>query len=118
MLSLITQSVEIQKLQSRLESEMKSRGSLFYSIYKTRGLPDGILHEAFYFKQFNIYWKSGDSSRDNRYWNSFGVGQPPRLRDAFQLNVPKEGVYRRVQGGFLRSGSEAYLLHRGALGGG
>ena len=118
MLKLITNQNEIRKLQLHLEDELTKRGQLFHARYKTRGLPDGMDHDAYYFKEYDIYWKTGDSTQETKYWNSFGTGKPSLLRDAFQWNIPKDGVNRRVQGGFLESELGVFLLHRGALMGG
>jgi hypothetical protein len=66
------------------------RADRFLAHYETRGLPGGIDHEAYYLRDFDIYWKGGDSSGVNRYWNSFGVGKPKLLKDAFQVAIPKD----------------------------
>ncbi|MEX2172028.1 MAG: hypothetical protein WD851_22090 [Pirellulales bacterium] len=115
---LITGASEIRMYQLRLEEELKKNGTRFEAHYKTRGLPGGIDHDAYYFPDFNIYWKTGDYSSENRYWNSFGVGKPRQLKDAFQISPPKVGIKRNIRGGFLKRGSEVFLLHRGPLGGG
>ncbi len=116
--TLVTDSAAILRYQKRLEAELKKQGQEFEARYQTRGFTEGMRHPAYYFHNNDIYWKSGDSSADNRYWNSFGAGKPTDLKDAFQLNVPKSGVNRRVQGGFLERHQEVFLLHRGPLGGG
>jgi hypothetical protein len=107
----------ILELWERYERELKSRGKQFAGSYRTRGA-DVDSHDAYCFPSENIYWKSGDSRGQTRYWNSFGEGEPSELRDAFQVSIPKDGFDRRIRGGFLTRGKEVFLLHRGSLGGG
>ena len=116
---LITDASEIRVCQLRLEDELKkASGDPFGAHYKTRGLTEGMDHEAYYFKNHKIYWKSGDYTDANRYWNTFGIGRPEQLKDAFQISPPKVGIKRNIRGGFLKRGREIFLLHRGPLGGG
>lgn len=114
---LLTGEAAIAELWERYARDLEQQGSDFSGSYQTRGA-DIASHAAFCFAAENIYWKSGDSQGETRYWNSFGVGKPSALRDAFQANIPKSGVDRRIQGGFLTRDKEVFLLHRGSLRGG
>lgn len=65
--TLVTDSAAILRYQKRLEAELKKQGQEFEARYQTRGFTEGMRHPAYYFHNNDIYWKSGDSSADNRY---------------------------------------------------
>ncbi len=117
---LVIGKAAIRELWERYEHELtlKGRSRKFVASHHTRGR-NAPQHDAYSFSPaFNIYWKTGDSRGETRYWNSFGEGEPSELRDAFQAAIPKDGFDRRIRGGFLKRGAEVFLLHRGSLGGG
>jgi hypothetical protein len=78
------------------------------------------MRDAWYLANYAIYWRpKSPDSKHRRHINFFGQGKPTkRFKDAFQLNVPPDGVDRKIKGGFLKSGSAICVLHRGPLGGG
>lgn len=114
---LVTGKAAIAEIWERYVRDLKRRGSEFSGSYRTRGADIASCDEFCYSTEY-IYWKSGNSQGENRYWNTFGVGQPSKLRDAFQVNIPKEGADGKTQGGFLMRGKEVFLLHRDSLRGG
>jgi hypothetical protein len=68
-------------------------------------------------------WWVAVEDLDTRYWNGFGFGDPfadyRALSLVVELNPPKTGVDRRVQGGFAEDErGRVFLIHRGKLGGG
>jgi hypothetical protein len=118
--TLITEGKEIQACQAKLECELKKRGEQFTCYYAARGFPEGTTSEAWYFPAYDIYWRpKGPYSKHKRHLNFFGQGKPKRrFKDAFQLNIPHDGVDRKIKGSFLKSGAALCVLHRGPLGGG
>jgi hypothetical protein len=116
---LVVGKSAIRELWERYERELTAskRSKVFVGSYTTPGanIPS---HDAFSFRPcgYNIYWKTGDRDK-TKIWNTFGEGEPSELRDAFQVNIPHDGLNRRIRGGFLARGKEVFLLHRGPLGG-
>src|SRR4051794_19179405 len=103
---LITDVDEIKQCQKRLEDEMKQKGQQFSCHYATRGFSPGGMRDAYYLHDFGIYWRPGGPGKHNRYKNFFGQGKPStRFKDAVQLNIPLEGVDRKIKGGFVKSGA-------------
>lgn len=76
---------------------------------------------VYYVKQHDV-WLAVDDELENRWWNGFGLGEPPEGRQAsidVEVNVPKKGTNRRIAGAFLRDeDNKLYLAHSGKIGGG
>src|SRR4051812_43294883 len=110
---LITDGNEIQACQNKLESELKKRGKPFTCYYATRGFPEGTTSEAWHFSDYDIYWRpKGPHINHKRHLNFFGQGKPKtRFKDAFQLNIPHDGIDRKIKGAFLKSGAALCVLH-------
>lgn len=80
-----------------------------------------IPSKVVWFREENWWFAFEDLT--NRYWNGFGLGDPFTDNRAqalvVELNPPKEGVNRQIQGAFAEDEQgRVFLVHRGKLGGG
>lgn len=79
-------------------------------------------------KDVDIYWNAesglwaGFEELDSRYWNIFGIQDPPThksLSITVEINVPVEGKDRRVAAFFAKDPRGlVYVVHSGKIGGG
>jgi hypothetical protein len=81
---------------------------------------DSFTTTVFYSPKSDFWFTAHEN--DNRYWNAFGVGEPPEGRSTsinVEINFPYEGVNRNIGGAFGHNNKgEVLLLHRGKIGGG
>jgi hypothetical protein len=83
------------------------------------GFHGGALEaDVFWHPEYQIW--AATQELDNRYWCGFGLEPPGQLMGiACEINIPYEGINRRVAGALGRTESQAvYLLHSGKVGGG
>jgi len=95
----------IRLSDERIKTNISHRGGMFgYDVY--------------YSSKLNIWFTFDEEN--NRYWNAFGIGRPGKYaRVVVEVNIPKEGVDRRIGGVFLKDESGRVCLgHRGKIGGG
>jgi 5-methylcytosine-specific restriction protein A len=73
-------------------------------------------------RRHGFFWCQLAGDGHNRCWNGFGLVMPEEARVlplVVEINVPWEGVNRRIGGVFLRGPrGEVYVGHRGRIGGG
>lgn len=104
LLSLVTNKKEIEAYEDRLETELKTRGQAFDEKYHTS---ENI--QCYFLAKFDVSYSRG--FKDNRYINHFFRGKS--TEGGFQINIPKSGIDRNVQGAFVKLSGAIYLLHRG-----
>jgi len=67
-------------------------------------------------------WIFSQTTKDIRYWNAFGIGQPKdagHLPITAEINFPWAGIDRKTGATFARDAqSRIYVVHRGKIGGG
>ncbi len=76
--------------------------------------------------ELDIYWHprqelwTATLVLENRYWCGFGTQEPvPLMGISCEINIPLEGINRRVAGVFGRDdGGRIHLTHSGKVGGG
>lgn len=118
MFTAVDNAKEITTLQKRLEQAIKRKKPEI--IRAIVGSPGGAFETNFLYVQEFDFWAVFDES-DNRYWNAFGVGKPIAGKNnsiTCEINLPYEGINRRIAGLFAKEGEEVLLLHRGKIGGG
>ena len=118
MITAVENGKEIAQLQKRLVNLFKSHKPEF--IQAIIGSPGGAFETMFmYFEAFN-FWVVFEEG-DNRYWNGFGTGKPIAGKNnsiTCEINIPYDGIDRRIAGVFGKEGDQVILLHRGKIGGG
>ena len=118
MIEIVTDGKLITKYQKQFVQRLKTVCNKRISCnlgYQGDSFPTIV----FYSPQFNFWFTAQES--DNRYWNAFGIGEPPEGRNTsinVEINFPYEGVNRSIGGAFGHNKGEVLLLHRGKIGGG
>jgi len=120
MLQIIDKNRLIKKAQERFHAILTP-----FSTKKGKILIGGPgwhnTHEVKWSDELGIWWTCYEL--DNRYENSFGVIEPKwnsRFGHSVScvIDVPFEGINRRIGGAFASDENELFLLHRGKIGGG
>lgn len=121
-MKLITEKIEIKKLQKKLESSLGQYATEKISVL-TGHMGNSLHVDAFYSEELNIWWYFDISEGKSgvRYWNAFGIGKPKvnKLSNIIcEINYPIEGINKRVAVVWVKEGNEYVLLHSGKIGGG
>jgi hypothetical protein len=117
MLTVITDRLEIQKLQSLFQSKLREHCSeQFHCII---GYPGGSGNENVrYSSEFNLWTVDKE---DIGYWNGFGLGRPSNNTCSLTvvIHFPYEGINRKMAGVFaVTDNGNNLVFHRGKIGGG
>jgi hypothetical protein len=120
MIKGITSKKEIKTYRSLLKEKLSKISTEVINIRYSS--PAGISDEvkADYSEDYEMWWYF--DGKEDQYWNPFGLGKPndhQAVTGRCQINMPKEGLNRRVAGSFAKDESgQIYLLHNGKIGGG
>jgi hypothetical protein len=119
MIEIVTDGKLITKYQMQFVKRLKTVCNK--KIYCNLGFQgDSFTTTVFYSPKSNFWFSAHEN--DNRYWNAFGVGEPPEGRNTsihVEINFPYEGINRSIGGAFGHNiKGEILLLHRGIIGGG
>ena len=122
MLTVITEAREIRAATKAFRDQLRAAAD--QPVRTKIGYPGGSEESRVWpMRRHGFFWcllKDGDP--ENRSWNGFGhvmPGEAPVLPLDVEVNVPWEGINRRVAGVFLRGPrGETYVGHRGRIGGG
>ena len=128
MLQVISNQIEITQAQSQLRVILQRIPSQQINV-KIGHLGASYPTIISYSTQYDIWHRTGDRFRGSgmasqiyRYWNVFGLSQPKpnsNVSITVEINIPVEGVYRRLGGAFLKDEKRnMFLGHRGRIGGG
>lgn len=119
----LTPLIERDEIRNAYEifSHSMRKGSMPFT--RTLGWKgDDIVAEVFWNDTLGIWSHFNRSDAENRYWCVFGVenaSESSPLKITCEINIPKEGIDRRVAGLFVRDNKEnIYLTHNGNLRGG
>lgn len=126
MLTALNEPNEIRPAQDRFLERLKDGAQVFASKLGWHG---GGMNEPVevYWHQKQGFWAyASDQFTENRYWVAFGTQNPSQVSASLtltcEINVPFEGVDRRVAGAFVtdseRENAPVYIAHSGKIGGG
>lgn len=119
MLRIINSVSEIEKAQQQLSEKLKA--ALDEKITTKIGWKGGNLSADVNWSEKLGFWYYG-MALENRYWNGFGLQNPKEhvnVSITCEINVPLQGIDRRINGAFVKDDSDRVLLtHRGRIGGG
>lgn len=120
MLKIVESKIEIARAENRLKKSLD-----IYSNKEDIILLGGIgWHnrcKVDWSNELGIWWTNYEL--ENRFENAFGVGEPKwdsgygHSIDCV-IDIPFEGINRRIGGAFAIDRGELFLLHRGRIGGG
>lgn len=122
MLTVITDARKVRAATKALRDQLRAAAEK--PLKHTIGFPGGQAEgKVWVLREHGFFWCAlGEGDPENRSWNGFGHVMPderPILPLDVEVNVPWEGINRRVAGVFLEGpGGEVYLGHRGRIGGG
>lgn len=119
----LTPLIERDEIQKAYEtfSDIMRKGCMPFT--RTLGWKGGnIVAEVFWHNTLSIWSNFDRSDAENRYWCVFGVENADKssnLKITCEINIPKEGINRRVAGLFVRDNKgNTYITHNGNLRGG
>lgn len=123
MLQIITDETEIAECQEKLEALLDKHLTLKGEY--TIGFPSGswVCDVAY---NSNVWFTNHkiENTTSPRFWNGFGLSNELNENKSnnivVEINIPSDGINRRVSGFFARNNEtrEILLMHRGKIGGG
>ena len=117
MLTLLENKKQIQSAQKQFEKVLKAEKHELIPV-KIGFQGDSFETKILYFPKYN-FWVSLETE-PNRYWNAFGLEKPKPEQNVSiicEINIPFEGIDRRIGGVFATDGNSITVLHRGKIGG-
>ena len=120
MIQIINDQSVIKKLQKEFAHNLIRHLNMTFNSYV--GFHGGTVEAELHYSPKYDIWLAMSGDIDNRYWNGFGIGKPENgsLESlSAEINIPKNGINRRIGGAFGKSDSgNILILHRGKIGGG
>lgn len=119
MIRIVSEPSKVEEIQGRLHDRLLAESSRSGTL--TVQHPGGYQDEPVHYISDLDFWYAYHLA-DNRYWNSFGLGDPFQQDGAIsidaEINPPTEEHNRRIAGAVgITDDSEAVLLHRGIFSG-
>jgi len=125
MLIALDERDELRAAYERLKKSLYKGAQVLKSPIGWHGGGTKVPVDVLWHPTHGIWCYGSDRRTLNRYWVVFGTQNPatvPSLTIACEINVPFEGVNRRIAGAFLRDSDDTspalYLAHSGKVGGG
>ncbi len=117
-LSIISRQEEIEKAQDKLSSILKNRAKIVEGVVRFPKKEE--LGKIYWISDLGI-WYMYRFIGGNRYANGFGADEPEEGEYSIiicEINIPFEGINRRIGGAFARDPlGNYYLVHRGKFSG-